>query len=156
KAANVEIARGLKDNAALDARTNSLLEQLSEFIDFNAQRQSDGTITVLMNGQTPLLIGERQYDLSFRMDQPTTPAPTFTGAPPRAFLTSADGADVTGATVGGRLGALLDIRNRVLPGYIGDAYQAGSLNEMAKQFAARVNGLLQSGQISGGSTPVPG
>ena len=158
QAANKQLAQGfeLKDNPGLSSQVSSLEEQLSEYIDFSAQTQSDGTVMILMNGQTPLLIGQRQYDLSFRMDQPSTPAPTFTDAPPRAFLTASDGTDITAASTGGRLGALLDVRNRLLPSYIGDAYQAGSLNQMAKQFADRVNTVLESGQISSGATPQPG
>ncbi len=156
QAVNAQVARGLRDNPALDSQLNSLQEQLAEYIDFTSLRQSDGTVTILMNGQTPLLIGDRQYSLGFRMDQPTDPAPVITDAPTRAFLTASNGADITSATTGGRLGALLDIRNRVLPSYIGDAYQAGSLNDMARQFADRINSLLQSGQISSGTAPRPG
>ncbi|SPE39840.1 Flagellar hook-associated protein FlgK (fragment) [Candidatus Sulfopaludibacter sp. SbA3] len=37
------------------------------------------------------------------------------------------------------------MRNTVLPSYIGDAYQAGDLNTMAKQFADRVNQVLTNG-----------
>ena len=156
KSLNLQSAQGLREDPALDSQVNSVEEQLAEYINFTAMRQSDGTVTILMNGQTPLLIGERQYDLNFRMDQPTTPAPTISDAPPRAFLTASDGTDITAASTGGRLGALLDIRNNLLPSCIGDAYQAGSLNEMAKQFADRVNSVLESGQISGGATPQSG
>jgi flagellar hook-associated protein 1 FlgK len=48
------------------------------------------------------------------------------------------------------LGALLHLRNQILPSFIGDAYQAGDLNVMAKQFADRVNQLLTSGNITDG------
>jgi flagellar hook-associated protein 1 FlgK len=156
KTLNQKSAQDPGNNPALDSQVNSVEEQLAEYVNFTAMRQSDGTVTILMNGQTPLLIGDRQYNLNFRMDQPTTPAPTISNAPPRAFVTASDGTDITTASTGGRLGALLDVRNRLIPSYIGDAYQAGSLNEMAKQFADRVNSVLQSGQVSGGATPQSG
>jgi flagellar hook-associated protein 1 FlgK len=44
----------------------------------------------------------------------------------------------------------------VLPSYLGDAYQAGDLNIMAKKFADRVNELLQSGYVSDEDPPVQG
>jgi flagellar hook-associated protein 1 FlgK len=51
---------------------------------------------------------------------------------------------------------LLDVRNRVIPSYLGDAYQAGDLNVMAKQFADRVNQILTSGNIDNGNPPQGG
>jgi flagellar hook-associated protein 1 FlgK len=57
---------------------------------------------------------------------------------------------------GGQLGALLTMRNTVLPSYIGSASQAGDLNSMARQFADRVNQLLTSGNISDGDPATPG
>jgi flagellar hook-associated protein 1 FlgK len=48
------------------------------------------------------------------------------------------------------LGALLNLRNQILPTYIGDAYQSGDLNVMVQQFADRVNQLLTSGNITDG------
>jgi len=50
---------------------------------------------------------------------------------------------------------LLDMRNRVLPSYLGDGTHAGDLNRMAQEFADRVNNLLLSGYISDGP-PVAG
>jgi flagellar hook-associated protein 1 FlgK len=51
---------------------------------------------------------------------------------------------------------LLDVRNRVLASYIGDAWQAGDLNRLAKTLADRVNGLLLGGVVSSGAPPQPG
>jgi flagellar hook-associated protein 1 FlgK len=48
------------------------------------------------------------------------------------------------------------VRNTVLSAFIGDAYQAGDLNRLAKQVALRVNELLVNGQISAGPPAVPG
>ncbi|MCX6627498.1 MAG: hypothetical protein NTW28_07710, partial [Candidatus Solibacter sp.] len=50
----------------------------------------------------------------------------------------------------------LKLRNQILPSLIGDAYQAGDLNVMARQFADRVNQLLTSGNITDGPPAQPG
>ena len=42
-----------QDNPAIDTRMYNALESLSEFTDFTALKQSDGTVTVLVGGQTP-------------------------------------------------------------------------------------------------------
>lgn len=140
----------------MDAQVHADLENLSELIDFNAVRQTDGTTTILLNGRVPLLVGEQQFPLSAQMAMPSDPSPVNNNAPPFAHLVASDGSDVTAQTTAGKLGALLDLRNRVLPSYIGDAYQPGSLNRMASQFADRVNEILTSGNISDGPPPVPG
>lgn len=140
----------------VDAQVHADLESLSELIDFNAVQQADGTTTILLNGRVPLLVGERQFTLSAQMAMPSDPPPVNANAPPSARLVASDNSDVTGQTTDGKLGALLDLRNRVLPAYVGDAYQAGDLNRMARQFADRVNDILTSGNISDGPPPVPG
>jgi flagellar hook-associated protein 1 FlgK len=71
-------------------------------------------------------------------------------------ILASDGSDITSKTTDAQLGALLHLRNDILPSYIGNAYQAGDLNIMAKQFADRVNTLLTSGNISDGPPAVPG
>jgi len=63
---------------------------------------------------------------------------------------------VTAQTTGGQLGALLNVRNTILPTFQGDANQVGDLNTLAQSFANRVNQLLTSGNISDGPPPQPG
>jgi flagellar hook-associated protein 1 len=153
---NSKVMNDAAANSGLDAQMTSTLEQLSQYVDFTTLKQSNGTVTVLMNGQTPLVVGDQQYQVSFSMYQPDTPPPTYSNAPALARITASDGTDITSDTTGGQLGALLNFRNSVLPTYIGDAYQAGDLNTMAKQFADRVNQILTSGEVSDGDTPVNG
>ena len=140
----------------VDAQIHADLENLSELIDFNAVRQEDGTTTILLNGRVPLLLGDRQFALGAQMAMPADPPPDNPNAPPFARLLASDNSDVTGQTTDGKLGALLDLRNRVLPSFIGDAYHPGDLNRMALAFADRVNAILTSGNISDGPPPVPG
>jgi len=147
---NRQTLQGANGDPAVDAQVNSTLEQLSQYANITALQQSDGTVTVLLNGQTPLLVGSQQYQISYQLAAPANPV--YAGHP-SAQITAADGTDITAQTTGGQLGALLNIRNTVLPSYLGDASQPGDLNTMAKQFADRVNQLLTPVDNSSG-TPV--
>ena len=46
--------------------------------------------------------------------------------------------------------------NNVLPSYLGDGNQAGSLNTLAQSFASNVNKLLTNGYKARGPPPVAG
>jgi flagellar hook-associated protein 1 FlgK len=153
---NQQIMQGNQNDAGLDAQVHSTLEQLSQYVNFTATKQSDGTQTVLIDGQTPLVIGGQQYNLSFSLAQPASPPPVNPNGPPHARILSSDGTDITSQTTSGQLGALVNLRNTVLPTYMGDSSQTGDLNTMAKQFADRVNQQLTSGNISDGPPPQPG
>ena len=152
---NAQAADGRQDDAGLDAQINSTLEQLSQYVDVSTVKQDDGTMAVLINGQTPLVIGSQQYQLSYELQNPSQPPPTNPGAPPEVRILS-NGSDVTSQISGGQLGALLDLHNNVLASIRGDAYQTGSLNTLAQQFADNVNQTLTSGDISSGPPPVAG
>jgi flagellar hook-associated protein 1 FlgK len=130
---------------SLDAAIHSTLEDLSQYADITVLNPGDGSATVMLNGQTPLLVGDQQYAIGFQMAQPTNPAPTYPNARPLARIVGADGTDITAKATSGKLGSLLDFRNRVLPTYIGSAYQPGELNQMAKNFADGVNAILPAG-----------
>ena len=134
----------------------STLEQLSQSINFTATKQADGTVTIALNGTTPLLVGGQQFPLSTSLASSPSPPATYSQAPPNAHLIAADGTDVSAQTTGGALGALLQMRNAILPQFQGDGNQPGELNTLAQQFADRVNSLLTSGNISDGPPPVPG
>jgi flagellar hook-associated protein 1 FlgK len=139
----------------VDAQVHADLESLSQLVDLSATRQADGTTAILLNGQTPLLIGNHQFQIRADLSVPTDPPPLNPNCPPTAHLLAADGSDITRQTTDGQLAALLDMRNRVLPSLRGDAYQAGDLNRLAQQFADRVNTILTSGIVSD-EQPVPG
>jgi flagellar hook-associated protein 1 FlgK len=142
-------------DSGVDAQVHAALENLSQLIDFTSSQQSDGTTTILINGTTPLLIGGQQFALQTSLTSAGANA-AYPNAPGSLQLLAGDGTDITSQTTGGQLGAVLDMGNRVLPSYIGDSSQAGTLNIMAKQFADRVNQLLTSGNISDGPPPVAG
>ena len=138
----------------MDTQVHAAMENLSSLIDFTAVRQDDGTTSILLNGRTPLLIEDRQFSISAGLTMPADPV-NVNGAP-RAQVLASDGTDLTAQTTSGQLGALLEMRNRVLPSVAGDATQTGDLNRLAQQFADRVNTILTSGEITDGPPPIPG
>jgi flagellar hook-associated protein 1 FlgK len=154
QAYNHQILQSASRDSGIDTQVHTLLEGLSQLVDFSAVQEQNGTTTIMMNGATPLLIGDRQFQLRAGMSVPASG--TNQNGPPTAYILAADGTDITAKTTDGQLGSLLDMRNRVLPSYMGDANQAGDLNTMAKQFADRVNQLLTAGNISDGPPPQPG
>ena len=147
--------RTSRTDSGLDAQIHQALEELSKHAAITALQQEDGSVTVLLNGQTALVAGDKVYPISVRLVQPEEPPPLYAGAPPVLRLYSADGRDITAATETGSLGSLLDTRNRVLTSYLGDAWQEGDLNRFATRFATRVNELLTSGTAPDGAGGAP-
>jgi flagellar hook-associated protein 1 FlgK len=153
---NIQSMAGAWNDPGLDARIHSTLEDLSQYADFTAAKQADGSWTVLLNGQTPLVIADQQFPVTYHLAQPATPPPANANAPAQAQILAADGKDITSDIVTGQLGSLLNTYNSVFPSLIGSGSQQGSLNVMAEQFADRVNQLLISGNISDGPPPQTG
>jgi flagellar hook-associated protein 1 len=146
--------QGNKNDAGLSAQTHAALEQLSSLADVQAVFQDDGSVSLTINGQTPLLLSDQQYKISASLYQPTDPPPTNPTGRAAMQVQASDGSQIQ--SPGGQLGALLQLRNQVIPSLIGDRYQTGDLNQMAQGFADRVNQLLTSGNISNGPPPQPG
>lgn len=151
---NVQEMNGDRNDAGLDAQVHSTLEQLSQYVDVSATEQDNGAWTVLLDGQTPLLVGSQQYQISNGLALPSDA--TNPNGPPQAFIQAADGTDITSTITTGQLGALLDFRNNVLASYMGSGTQQGELNTMAQQFADRVNAELTAGNVSDGPPAVTG
>lgn len=149
---NGEIRAGGSGNAGLTAQLYSSLEKLSNLVDFSAETQSDGTVTVLMGGQVPLVIGQTQEALSVTASNPPG---SGSNSPPNQQIKTAGGQDVTDRISGGQLGGLLQITNSVLPSLVGNNTQQGSLNQLAQTIADRVNNLLISGETSAGAPGFP-
>jgi len=142
--------QGNKSDSGLNARMHAALDELATLADVNAAFQSDGTVSLMLNGETPLLLEDKQFKISSSLYQPQEPTPTNANGPANVRIQGSDGSDITSKTTGAQLGALLHLRNQILPSFIGDAYQPGDLNRMAKQLADRVNQLLTSGNITDG------
>jgi len=122
-------------DAGVDAQLNSSLEQLSQLVNFTVLQQPDGTVSVYLGGQTPLVIGNQTYAVQGDF---TTP---------QIAIDSNTGTDITSQLTGGQLGALLDDKNNLLPSYI------TGLNTLAQSFADQVNSALDNGIDQNGAAP---
>jgi flagellar hook-associated protein 1 FlgK len=131
-----------------DANLESTLESLSNLTNFTALTQPDGTVTLLVGGGSPLVIGSEQYQLSSSDFVDNSPPATNPQSLPTAHVLDSQGNDITSDITGGQLGGLLDSRNGVLSSIIGDSQQTGTLNQFASTFANTVNNILESGTVS--------
>jgi flagellar hook-associated protein 1 FlgK len=128
----------------------SKLEDLSAIASFTVTRSSDNTVTVLLNGQVPLVIGEHSYQLQAGPQGTSTP-----GSPPSLQITDASGQDVTSQFTTGSLGAIVQSVNQDVASLLGGNGTVGSLNQLAMTFANRVNSLLMSGTNASGASGAP-
>lgn len=127
--------RGSND-AGVDAQMHALLEELAEQTGFTVLDQPDGTVTVFLGGQAPLVIGDHLYPIQADFSTPVTK------------VLDATGTDISAQVVSGRLAALLQEKNSVIPAYLAD------LNKLAGAFANEVNYKLAAGVDSSGAAPV--
>lgn len=134
--------------ASNDAELHSAEEQLSQLVNFTTLTAADGTTTVLLDGQIPLVIGSQSYPISI-----TTVASGANNSPAAPRILDAGGNDITAHVTGGNLGGLLSVANGDLAELLGDATQNGSLNTLVTGLATAVNTLLASGQIDQSGTP---
>ena len=135
---NVAHSQSTTPDPALDTSLNSALEQLSQLADIQVVTATNGNVTVLMGGQTPLVIGDTQNKLSLQ----AASGGVNPGGTPNISIVDSSGKDVTGDVSGGSLEALLSVRNQVLPGLIGGANDSGQLNLLANGMATAVNNIL--------------
>ncbi len=123
-------------DAGLDAELNSSLEQLSQLANFSVLQQPDGTISVYIGGQTPLVVNGQVYQIQGDFSTPQT------------RILSSTGADISSQITGGKVSALLDDKNNVIPSYLAD------LNTLAGNLADKVNTTLTQGIDQNGAAPV--
>jgi flagellar hook-associated protein 1 FlgK len=124
---------------SVDANLYSSLEQLSQIAPITTLKQNDGSMTVLIGGQTPLVMGDTAYSIG-----------TSAAGAPSAQVLDSNGNDITSQIGSGSMGGLLQARNGVM------STVGTSLNQLAQSVADRVNGLLTSGNVSDGPPAVPG
>ena len=151
--ANVAIGNNTNPDPGLDANLHANLESLSQIADVTVSFAPNGTATVLLGGQTPLVIGSQQYIIHASFAP--TGSPTIPNATPDAHILDANGQDITSHISQGSLAGLLNVRNNVLPSLQGNGQQQGALNQLAQQVADRVNSVLTSAQTAGGATGIP-
>ena len=132
---NKQVFQRTGPDAGLDAQIHAALDQLSQYAPITAIEQADGSVNVMLNGRVPLVVGSHSYSLSADIEPGNSPAAQILSG----------GHDVTADVNGGQLGALLNIRNQVVPSLIGEGSQTGSLNTLASQLADRANAILGAG-----------
>ncbi|MFN3322614.1 MAG: flagellar hook-associated protein FlgK [Bryobacteraceae bacterium] len=123
------------NDAGLEARTYALLESLAELVDFTVLHQEDGTLSVYLGGMTALVMGEVSYPLQA----------DFSG--PQIEIRDAMGQNVTAHIQRGKLAALIDVKNNLIPAY------SAELDRLAAAVADRINATLADGVDSAGQTP---
>lgn len=143
---NAQNAGGQNVSAQTNLYNN--LQQLAQIVPITTLQEADGSTTVLLAGQTPLVVGQNQYTISSQVSVPQNPKPTNPNGPPTDQVLDANGNDITAEITSGQIGGLLQARNGTLAQLQGDAYQQGSLNQLAQGIADRVNALLTGGNIS--------
>ena len=122
-------------DSGLDAQLHSALEELSKLANFTAIHQPDGSVSVYLGGQTPLVLGAKQYQSSAGFQNGGIQ------------INNEDGVDITSQITGGQLGGLLEEKNSLFPAYTND------LNTLASSVANRVNAILQGGVDQTGAAP---
>ena len=142
------------NDAGLQAQLYNTIEQISSLAPVTVNMESDGTATVLLAGQVPLVQGVSQYNLKLNYVQ--SPTATNPGASPSVQILTSGGQDVTSLVSQGSIGGALAFRNTTIPSILGDGQQQGSLNQLAQTVADRVNTLLTNGQVSAGPPAVSG
>lgn len=151
--ANIAIQQSTAPDAGLDANLHASLEALSQIADVTVSYAPNRTATVLLGGQTPLVIGAQQYTIQASFAPYGSPA--IPNATPDARILDSNGQDITSHISQGSLGGLLNVRNTVLPSLQGDGQQQGGLNQLAQQVADRVNSILTSAQTADGQPGTP-
>ncbi len=124
-----------QSDAGLNAQLNTLLEDLSESMDFTMLRSPDGSVNIYAGGQIPVLLGERHYPLS-----------SDTGGSP-ARLLDQQGNNILPMISSGRIAALSQLYNQTIPGYMAD------FDRLASTLADAINGQLAAGLDRGGNSP---
>jgi flagellar hook-associated protein 1 FlgK len=129
-------------NGGLQAELNSALDQLSQYTNYTALANPDGSYNVLIGGQTPLVTGSQAYAISAHSSVSGT------------VIADSQGNDITSQLQnsgsqnnGAALGSELETTNVTLPGYL------SSLNTVAQTFADTVNSALSQGVDGSGNAP---
>jgi flagellar hook-associated protein 1 FlgK len=136
QAYNVQRVTETTPDPGEDAQLYSALDNLSQLTNFSTVTQANGTVTVLLGGGSPLVIGSQQDALS------------AASSPTGDRVLDSQGNDITSQITSGQLGGLLDVRNSVLGSMLGTSTKPGTLNQLATTLANTVNQILTTGTVS--------
>lgn len=146
QAYNEAVSQQGGSNPSLDAQLYNALDDLSSQANIQVLPGIGSTVTVLLGGQTPLVIGTEVNALQVQSD-----ASNGQNGPPNVQIVDSNGNDVTSQVTSGALAGLLSVRNQTIPSLAGGGQQVGGLNTLAQSLADSVNNLLEQGSTT--STP---
>ena len=107
-AINQQIQNAGGSNPSLQANLYNQLQSLSQYANIAVHVESNGTATVLLNGQVPLVVGGSASPL--RANYPSVSPSTFPTGSPDVQITINGGQDVTAAaSSGGELAGLIQV-----------------------------------------------
>jgi flagellar hook-associated protein 1 FlgK len=136
----VEASPKMRANTLRDER-DALLKALSEKVNITSFETSDGAVTVLFGGSRPLVEGTRANELVM-VASPDDPLQlTVQMRDGQGYIT-----DVSTNLAGGKLHGLIEVRDTVLPRFI------GGLDQLAARLISSVNQLHSTGYGLDGST----
>jgi flagellar hook-associated protein 1 FlgK len=127
---NVAVSSGAvsHQDAGADAAAYAALENLSQLVDFTAQRDANGEFDIrLGSGQSNLLLGNQQDLIQVDFSHAQT------------GILNSNGEAAASQVNSGKLAALLDVKNNLLPSY------SSGLDRLAAGLADQVNGMLNNG-----------
>lgn len=122
------------NGGTIEDQRDTLVQQLAGLTGVSVTQSSSGQVITTGNG-TPLVMGSSSYQLQ-----------TATGSNGFREVLDSNGNDITSSLSGGDLGGSLQIRNKVIPGFL------STLNTLASQFATAFNAAQASGYDSKGNS----
>ena len=143
---NVTVGQESNPDPGSQAQLESTLENLSNLANVQVIPGLANTVTVLLGGQTPLVVGDQVNQIQVQ----SAPSNGQNG-PPNSIIVDSQGNDITNQVTSGSLSGLLTVANNVLPSLAGGGSQTGGLNTLAQNVADTINNLLEQGSTT--STP---
>ncbi len=122
---NVDIAANSYDAEAIRDRQGVILARLGELADVSVLSRADGGVDVTLASGRAIVIGENAYSLD--------------ASPTGLATVTLEGVDVTAELTGGRIGGLRQVRDSIVPGYI------GQMDQLAYDLATAVNAVHGAG-----------
>jgi flagellar hook-associated protein 1 FlgK len=143
---NAQLTLNSKLDSGVSAQMESTLENLSGLANVNVIKGNNGMVTVLLGGQTALVVGTNVSTI--QAGNNTASNSGNPSASPTMSVFDSSGADITSQITSGSLGGLLNVRNNLLPSLIGGGQQVGGLNTLAKGLADTINNVLAQGSTT--------
>jgi flagellar hook-associated protein 1 len=146
---NQQLGQTPTPDAGLSAQLENTLENLSSLVNIQVLQGNQGSVTVLLGGQTALVEGMQVTTIQAVNN--TASNNGNPGAAPNISIEDGNGDDITGEITSGGLAGMLSVQNNLLPSLIGGGQQVGGLNTLAQGLADSVNTVLEQGSTT--STP---